>query len=198
MGLEIERQKEFIVDAVLNLHQKVKALEFLIEKYAEKESCEVSNITFGVFGDLMDLIHSLLWDNIVVNCYWLYEKNSERGLNWYIAQSASAVESVDRMEAQKKQIEALNDEMTRIKKFRDKWIVHRDKVAFNKYTEFWSKEKRVTLTDLRTLSNTAHEIVQENFPVSDLTNSGVHIPFVLTEWLMKKEGILNDLKYFAQ
>lgn len=185
MDKSLEEQKNFIVDAVLDLEQKTNALDYLVRKLDEKDVPEVK-LTLQVFDSLLEFIYLLLWDNIVVNLYWLYDRKGQRGLVWYLNEIKNSEPSRKKVDEQIKRIELLSGEIEKVKKFRNKWIAHRDKEPFEKYNEFWAKEARLTIQEIKTLTETALEIIQE--PV-DLTNSGIHIPFLLGEVFIKEDFV---------
>lgn len=80
---------------------------------------------------------------------------------------------------------------------RDKWVVHRDKKAVENPDRFF-KEIGLKLEDVKELVNTADEIIQEHFPVSDSNSFGIHRLFWVIEYVdmlpSKIEEIERELK----
>lgn len=187
MSKSLEEQKDFLIDAVLDLRQKVDALNYLIEKLDERDKPEVK-LAFDIFENLFEFIYLLLWDNVVIKLYWLFDKKGQRGLIWYLTEVKSKSElSENEINRQIERIELLNSEVEKVKRFRDKWIAHRDKEPFEKYEEFWAKEARLNISEIKSLTETAYEIIQEHFPVTDLTVSGINIPFLLSKVLYDED-----------
>lgn len=180
MDKSIEEQKDFLTGAVLDLKQKVDSLYYLIEKLSEREKPDVK-LAFDIFDDLLEFIYLLLWDNVTIKLHWLYDKKGQRGLIWYLNEAKSTSKlPQSKIDEQINRIELLSSEVEKVKRFRDKWIAHRDKEPFEKYEEFWAKEKKLTIHEIKSLTETAYEIIQEHFPVTDLTTSGINIPFLLS------------------
>jgi hypothetical protein len=189
MDKSLEEQKDFLIDAVLDLKQKVESLDFLIEKLKEQELPEVK-LTFQIFNSLLGFIYLLLWENITINLYWLFDKRKgQRNLIWYLNEAKSSTLSSPKIDIDKqiKRIESLNKEIEKVKRFRDKWIAHRDKQTFENYEEFWAKNARLTINEVKDLANCAYEIIQEHFPVTDLTSSGVNVPFLLSKVFIEED-----------
>ncbi len=195
MSKGLEEQKDFLIDAVLDLKQKADALDYLIGKLDEKEVPEVK-LTLELFDNLLEFVYLLLWDNVVVTLYWIYDHKGQRGLIWYLNQIRTFTHSEKKVDEQIAKIQSLSGEIKKVKKFRDKWIAHRDKEPLEKYDEFWKKEARLTIKEVEILSDTAFEIIQEHYPVTELTNSGIHIPFLLSEVLIK-ESFVSNLRYWG-
>ena len=187
MDKSLEEQKDFLTYAVLDLKQKLDSLDYLIEKLSEREKPDVK-LAFDVFEDLLEFIYSLLWDNVVIKLYWLYDKKGQRGLIWYLNEAKSTSKlSQSEIDNQIARIDLLSSEVEKVKRFRDKWIAHRDKEPFEKYEEFWAKEARLNIHEVKDLTESAYEIIQEHFPVSDLTTSGVNIPFLLSKVFIEED-----------
>ncbi len=192
MDKSLEEQKDFFTGAVLDLKQKVDSLDYLTEKLNEKEKPEVK-LTFDIFDDLLEFIYLLLWDNIVIKLYWLYDKKGQRGLIWYLNEAKSSANGLSETDIDKqiKRIELLDGEIDKVKRFRDKWIAHRDKEPFEKHEKFWAKEERLTINEVKNLTDNAFEIIQEHFPVTDLTTSGINIPFLLSKVFIEEDFIFE-------
>lgn len=203
LSKSLEEQKISVVDAVLDLEQKTNALVYLVGKLDEKDIPEVK-LALEVFDDLLEFIYLLLWESIVINLYWLYDRKGQRGLIWYLKQIKNSELSGKKVDEHLKRIESLNNEIDlnneieKVKKIRNKWIAHRDKEPYVKYGEFWKKETIPSIQEIKTLTETAFEIVQEP---GDATNSGINIPFLLGKVFieedfvskLKKWGLSNHL-----
>jgi AbiU2 len=190
MSKSLEEQKDFIIDAVLNLQHKADSLDYLIGKLKEKDTPKVK-IAFAVFDNLLEFVYLLLWENIVVNLYWLYDKKGQRSLIWYLKQMKASNPSEEKVDEQIKRIELLGSEIEKVKKFRNKWIAHRDKEPFEDWEEFWKKEGKLTIQEVKTLTETAFEIIQEHFSIPNSKNSGIQIPFLLSEVFVEEDFIFN-------
>lgn len=70
MSANIWEQKKTIIDAVLDLKNKLNAVEYILEKVKEPKG----KIALEIFDELLNSILFLLWESIVVNLSWLYEK----------------------------------------------------------------------------------------------------------------------------
>jgi hypothetical protein len=70
MSGNIEEQKKLIVDAILDLNRKLNAIEVILEEIQEPKG----RIALEIFDELIDSIYFLLWESIVVNLSWLYER----------------------------------------------------------------------------------------------------------------------------
>lgn len=205
MKSSLEKQKKLIVDAVFDLAKRLEALNYLLWKVEEIEKPE-NRVTFDVYDELLDLLHRLLWDSIVINLYWLYDKKGQRSLFWYLREiKTSNSSSVQKIDDQLKEIENLSDKIEKIKKFRDKWVAHRDKEPFENYDDFWKKEERPKIEEVELLVETASKIIHEHCPVCDLTTHGMQKLFGLIEtivkenpeflWKMKEFGDIENINY---
>lgn len=194
MDKSLEEQKDFLIGDVLDLKRKVDSLEYLIEKLKEREEPDVK-LTFQIFNDLLEFIYFLLWDNITVKLYWLYDKKGQRGLIWYLNEAKSSTVNPIQIDEQIKKIESLDDEIEKVKRFRNRWIAHRDKEPFEKHEEFWAKEAKLKMEHIKKLTDFACEIIQEHFPVNYSCDSGVHIPFLLSHVFNKEDFIYNLDEY---
>ncbi len=191
MDKSLEEQKDFLTAAVLDLKQKVDSLDYLIEKRKQNEDLEVK-LTFQIFNDLLEFIYSLLWDIITVKLYWIFDKRKgQRSLIWYLNEAKSSTLNSPEIDIDKqiKRIESLDKEIEKVKRFRDQWIAHRDKKTFESYEQFWAKDARLTINEVKKLTSCAYEIIQEHFPVTDLTTSGVNVPFLLSKVFIEEDFI---------
>lgn len=205
MNSNLDEQKELLIEAVLELQKKLNALKYILAKGKEENKPEIK-VAIGIFNEFLFFLHGLLWDSIVVNLYWLYDKKGERSIYWYLNQlkkfDSSFEQEVDKqiIEINKQEVE-----IKRVKKFRNKWVAHKDKEPFEKSEEFWKKEERLTIEEVEKLIEVASKIVQIECPISDLTTSGIHKMFALTHLIvyknpeflrkMKDYGIIERLDY---
>jgi hypothetical protein len=205
MSKSLEEQKELLVDAVLELQKKLNALKYLLVKGKQEDKPEIK-VAIGVFNDLFFFIHGLLWDSIVVNLYWLYDKKGQRSIYWYLAQLKKSEPSFEqKINEQVKEIDKLESEIKRVKKFRNKWIAHKDKEPFEKSEDFWKREETLTIEEVQKLVETASKIVQIECPIVDTTNHGIHKLFALTHlivsknpdflWKMEEYKVLERIDY---
>ena len=79
MANSLESQKNKIVDEILELNKRLKALKYLLNVIKEKEKPEYK-VAIDVYDEFFTLLHKLLWDSIVINLYWLYDKKGQRSL----------------------------------------------------------------------------------------------------------------------
>jgi len=201
----LEEQKELLIDTVLELQKKLNALNYILAKGKEENKPEIK-VAIAIYDDFLFFLHGLLWDSIVTNLYWLYDKKGQRSIYWYLNQVKKSDSSFEqKVDEQIKEIDKLENEIKRVKKFRNKWVAHKDKEPFEKSEEFWKKEERLTIEEVEKLIEVVSKIVQIECPVSDLTNSGIHKIFVLTHlilnknpdflWKMKEYGVIERLDY---
>lgn len=205
MDKSLEKQKDLLVDAVLELQKKLKSLKYILAKGKEADKPEIK-VAIGVFNDFLFFIHELLWDSIVINLYWLYDKRGQRSLYWYLIELRKSDSSFEQtVDKQIKEIDELESEIKRVKKFRNKWVAHKDKESFEKSEEFWKTEERLTIKEVEKLVEIASNIVQIECPIIDITSSEIHklfalIHFIVYEnpdllWKMKNYGLLERLEY---
>ena len=201
----LEKQKELLVDAVLELQKKLNTLKYILAKGKEESKPEIK-VVIGVFNDFLFFLHGLLWDSIVVNLYWLYDKKGERSIYWYLNQLKQSEPCIEqKIDEQIKGIDEIENEIKRVKKFRNKWIAHKDKEPFEKSEEFWKREERLTIEEVEKLVKIASNIVQIECPIIDTTSSGTHKLFALIHLIvyknpeflriMKDYGVIESLDY---
>ena len=205
MNKSLDEQKDLLVEAVLELQKKLKSLKYILAKGKEADKPEIK-VAIGVFNDFLFFIHGLLWDSIVINLYWLYDKKGQRSLYWYLNQLKKSEPSFEqKIDEQIKEIDELESEIKRVKKFRNKWVAHKDKEPFEKSEEFWKREERLTIEEVEKLVEIASKIIQTEIEIVDLTSSGIHKLFALTDLIalknpeflkkMKDYGVLERLDY---
>ena len=205
MANSLESQKNKIVDEILELNKRLNALKYLLNVIKEKEKPEYK-VAIDVYDEFFTLLHKLLWDSIVINLYWLYDKKGQRNLFWYLNQiEVSDPKAKVKIDIQLERVNTLTTEIDKVKKFRDKAIAHRDKKTFEESEEFWKKEERLNIQEVEMLVKTASEIMQEHFPIVDLTTSGIQKIFGLISLIvhknpdflriMKDYGVIEKLGY---
>lgn len=201
----LDVQKDKIVNEILELDKRLKALKYLLEVVKQKDSPEYK-VALAVYDEFLTLLYKLLWDSIVINLYWLYDKKGQRSLFWYLDQiEISNPKSTTKIDAQRRTIDSLVNEIDKVKKFRDKAVAHRDKKTFEESEEFWKKEERLNITEVEKLVTTAFEVMHEHFPITDLTTSGIQKIFGLIHLIvyenpdfldkMKESGLIEKLDY---
>ncbi|HEX8195783.1 MAG TPA: hypothetical protein VF571_06190 [Pyrinomonadaceae bacterium] len=189
MSKSVDEQKELIINAVLDLNQKLKALKYLLREAQDPEN----KIVVEIYNELLWFIHGLIWENIVINIGWLYDKNSylrdrkkNRSLFWYLEEIKKAsTSSESKVDAQLSRIDNLQAEVEKVRKLRNKWVAHKDKKFFENSAEL--QKAKITIQDLEILVKTAEEIIQEHHPITDLTGSGVERIFAVIE-ILKHEN----------
>ena len=219
----LEKQKELLVEAVLELQKKLNTLKYILAERKEESKPEIK-VAIGVFNDFLFFLHGLLWDSIVINLYWLYDKKGERSIYWYLSQLKQSephieqqideqIKEIDELENEIKRVKKFrnkwiahkDNEIKRVKKFRNKWIAHKDKEPFEKSEEFWKREERLTIEEVEKLVKTASNVVQIECPIVDTTSSGTHKLFALIHlivyknpeflWIMRDYGVIEKLDY---
>ncbi len=139
MSDSINKQKILIVDAVLDLKKKLNVIESLPEEAKLPEN----KVALKIFDELFEFVYLLVWESVVINVSWLYEKtwyekngnrvrkNKVRSLYWYIEeQKKSFPNKITTLDSQVLKIDNLEKTITKVRSIRNKWIAHRDKKAF--------------------------------------------------------------------
>jgi soluble cytochrome b562 len=200
----VGEQKLLLVGSILDLQEKLKTLEYILDEAKESEN----KVTFEFFDELFNFIYSLLWESLVINIGWIfhkkaYEKNKKqnRSLYWYLEQLRhSKSVSENEINDYLKRLDNLTNEVDKVLKVRDKWVANRDKKAFENPDKYL-KEVGLKLADVKILIKTAMEIIREKFPVTDLTSSGIHKLFWVIEYsdmLPKKIEEIKQKQKFAE
>ena len=207
MSANIWEQKKTIIDAVLDLKKKLNAIEYILEKVKEPKG----KIALEIFDELLNSIFFLLLESIVVNLSWLYEKTWRfdkhgkkikdkkiRSLFWYLEeQIKSNPQKADEFNLLITKADSLDALVKKLRSVRDKWVVHRDEKAVENPEKFL-EEVGLKLEDVKKLINSADEIIQEHFPISDSNSFGIHRLFWVVEYAdmlpSKIEEIERELK----
>jgi hypothetical protein len=145
MSDSINKQKILIVDAVLDLKKKLNVIESLPEEAKLPEN----KVALKIFDELFEFVYLLVWESVVINVSWLYEKtwyekngnrvrkNKVRSLYWYIEeQKKSFPNKITTLDSQVLKIDNLEKTITKVRSIRNKWIAHRDKKAFENPSKY--------------------------------------------------------------
>jgi hypothetical protein len=206
MSDSVLEQKLLIVDGILDLRKKIDAIEYILVKAKEPEG----EIAIEFFDELFEFLYLLLWESTVVNISWLYEENwrtqngkrvpkkQTRSLYWYLEEQKKSGPLVEaEVEGHLKSITGLKDKIIKVRAVRDKWLAHRDVRATGNPQEF-IRSIGLKLEDVQILIETAHEIVQKNFPTTDLTQSGIHKLFWIVEFPYHLPDEIEKIKRFRK
>lgn len=197
MSDNIGEQKFLVIDAVLDLKKKLNAIQYLLNQAKSPKN----KVALDIFNELFELIYRLLWESVVINVSWLYEKNWEinksgkrvvknrtRSLYWYLEeQKKSFPNKVVEFDSQLTKLDNLETTVNKVRFVRNKWVAHRDKKAFENPSEFL-KGIGLKLDDVKVLIDTADEVIQEHFPISDLTGTGISRLF----WVIDYADLLPE------
>jgi AbiU2 len=204
MSNNVGEQKLLIVNAVLDLNKKLKAIKYILDKAKQPES----KIALEIFDELFEFIYLLLWESVVINVSWLYEKDwkldkngkrikkkETRSLYWYLEEEKKSFPAkTSEFDTQIAKMESLEITVNKVRSVRDKWVAHRDKKAFENPSEFL-KGISLKLEDVKILIETADEIVLGNLPISDLTSTGIHRLFWAIEFADMLPEKIEEIKH---
>jgi len=191
MSGNIEEQKKLIVDAILDLNRKLNAIKVILEEIQEPKG----RIALEIFDELIDSIYFLLWESVVVNLSWLYErtwqldkngksikKKHTRSLYWYLEEQKNTFPTkTAEFNSQIAKIDALEATVKKLRSVRDQWVVHRDKKALENPDKFL-KNVGLKFEDVTLLINTSDEIIKEHVPVTDHNSFGISRLFWAIEY----------------
>ena len=115
MDNNLEEQKELLIEAVLELQKKFSALKYILAIGKEENKPEVK-VAIGIYSDFLFFIRGLLWDSIVINLYWLYDKKGQRSIYWYLNQVKKFDSSFEQeVDEQIREIDKLENEIKRVR-----------------------------------------------------------------------------------
>jgi hypothetical protein len=174
----------------------------LLKEFVEEKNKLAWN---SPLASLSSVLWDSLFDNLIVTLSWLYSSSSrdKRSLVWYLkqvranAKVLSKVFSDDELNGQFARIEAKKEIIEKVKTVRDKWVGHRDPIAFNNPEKFL-KDHEINLNEFESLIKVAEEIINEHFArfeeiycVFDLPINGINL-------LVKGEKARVDVIKFAE
>ncbi|MEQ1644924.1 MAG: hypothetical protein ABL959_15855 [Pyrinomonadaceae bacterium] len=193
----MEQEKEFVIAAVLDLETELRTLEYIGNRQRQSEN-QINDIVFDTFGALIYPMCTSIWHNAILKLYWLYDEKGQRGLRWFCGTLESPNEATIRW---KEAIDVNANELQKVRKFRDKWVAHRDKQASENPTEFWKDKERMTLKEARPLLTAAKALIEQDVKVMDATEFGIPKIFEVIDFLvqeypesiqaMKQKGIIS-------
>lgn len=179
----MSNEEETVIDAVLDLALKLEGIDCILENAEKAEG----QIALSVFGNLIEYIYILLWESIIINLQWMFEKparKESRGLYWFINNKRKSDPENDKRaewDTLEKELDWHLDVVKKVRLIRHKWLAHRDKKACKDPTQF-IKEVKLDLADVRLLIDVALKIVTKDFPVRRLGQLDVHKLFWAVEF----------------
>ena len=187
---DIEKQKEIFSDEVLHLQKLLNGFNFIFEKVEKNVEPDV-RIAIGIFDELFVLLFRLLGESIILNLSWLLDKRGHRSIYWYLNQLDLSDRHVkEKVEAARIQLDSIEAESQKVKRFRDKWIAHKDKEAFANPEKFWKEEGRLLLEEANKLVQIVMDIIQIECDFVDHTSSGIHKLFFLSKEVLLRDSML--------
>jgi hypothetical protein len=161
--MKAEGQQQLdIISAVLDLERKQKSIEYILEavkKPENKNAVEIHNA-------LLETLYRLLWENLILNICWLYDKKAKHNIFWhleYLKKIKTGFETeINSLIAK---IEKQENNVKKVRIVRNKWVAHRDEITFKNPDKFWA-ENKLLLKDIKEIVNAATEVTMEYFPVS--------------------------------
>lgn len=187
-------RQQIYKDVVFLMNTRLK----LLKEFADTKNRLAWN---SVLGGLSSVLWDSLFDNLIVTLSWLYSSSSrdKRSLIWYLNQVKANTKkfSADEIDNQLKRIDEIKDVIEKVKTVRDKWVGHRDPIAFNNPEQF-SEDYKINLNEFETLIHVAEEIIAEHFgrfedahPIFDLPINGIDL-------LVKGENSRVDIIRFGE
>ena len=152
-------------------------------------------------GGLSSVLYDSLFDNLIVTLSWLYSpaNRDKRSLVWYLNQVKANTDkfSSDEIDDQLKKIESVADIIDRVKTVRDKWVGHRDPIAFNNPKDFMDMNN-IQIADFESLIRLAEEIINEHFGRFEDAHLIFDLPINGIDLLVKGENSRVDIIRFAE
>lgn len=187
-------RQQIYKDVVFLMNTRLK----LLKEFADTKNRLVWN---SPLGGLSSVLWDSLFDNLIITLSWLYSSSSrdKRSLIWYLNQVKVNTKkfSDDEIDNQFKRIEKIKDIIEKVKIVRDKWVGHRDPVAFNDPEKF-SQDYKINLNELETLIRIAEEIINEHFGRFEDTAVLFDLPIHGIDLLVKGENSRVDIIRFAE
>lgn len=187
-------RQQIYKDVVFLMNTRLK----LLKEFADTKNRLVWS---SPLGGLSSVLWDSLFDNLIITLSWLYSSSNRdrRSLIWYLNQVKVNTKkfSDDEIDDQLKKIEKIKDTIEKIKIVRDKWVGHRDPVAFNDPEKF-SQEYKVNLSEFETLIRIAEEIINEHFGRFEDAEVLFDLPIHGIDLLVKGEKSRVDILHFAE
>ena len=159
-----------------------------------------NRVLWEALSGVFSVIYQSLFENLIITLSWLYSESKEdrRSLIWYLKQvkSHTQIFSDSEIEKQLEKIDQKKDIVAKLKTVRDKWIAHRDPIAFNNPNEFLNVNK-IELQDFEILIKLAEGIIQEHYNKFEDTQVVFDIPtpgiYALCSSVEARKDLLNFL-----
>jgi AbiU2 len=196
MSNNVDSQKKLIWSAVTDLNKEVDALKYLLQANTQE-----NQTTISIFDQLLGRILMLLWKSIVIDISWLFDekdflrdKKKNRSLFWYSDQVRSASPLLaNKLDEQFNKFSELQDEYKKFRRIRDKWLVHREKISFEKPEEFWEGDLP-NIKDVDRFLEIANAVIQVDGEKVDITPSvGIGKLFLLLRKLEQESPEFNRI-----
>ncbi len=168
-----------------------------------KELSDTKNLLVwrSPLGSLASVLWDSLFDNLIVTLSWLYSSASrdKRSLIWYLNKVKENMSefSDEEIDNQIERINEIADIIDKVKTVRDKWVGHRDPVAFND-PESFLQTYNVNLNELETLIRCAEKIINEHFGRFEDSHVIFDLPINGIDLLVKGESSRVDIIRFAE
>lgn len=187
-------RQQIYKDGVFLMNTRLK----LLKEFADTKNRLVWN---RPMGSLSSVLWDSLYDNLIVTLSWLYSSSSrdKRSLIWYLNQVRANTKkfSDDEINSHFRKIEEIKDVIEKVKTIRDKWVGHRDPVAFNDPEKF-SQNYTINLNEFETLIRVAEEIINEHFGRFEETTVLFDLPIHGIDLLVQGETSRVDIIRFAE
>ena len=191
---ELKKYRDQIyLDIIFLLNTRLK----LLKEFSERKNDILWTMAVG---GLSETFYRSLADNLVTTLSWIFSesKNDKRSLRWYLNQVKENVAGVkDEIDKQLEKLDSVNDIVDRIKTVRDKWVAHRDPIAFNNPNDFLEKIN-ISFEDFESLIKLVEEITNEHFEWFDDTSVDFDLPINGIEIMAKGEKARLALIDFAR
>jgi hypothetical protein len=168
-----------------------------LKEFSEKKN----NILWEMaVGGLSETFYRSLADNLITTLSWIFSEsnNDKRSIRWYLNRvKENVVESGDEIDEQLERLDNVNDVVNKIKTVRDKWVAHRDPVAFNNPNDFLEKIN-ISIDDFESLIKLLEEIVNAHFERFEDTSVDFDLPINGIDIMTKGEKSRISLIDFAK
>lgn len=187
-------RQQIYKDVVYLMNTRLK----LLKEFADGRNQLVWN---SPLAGLSSVLWDSLFDNLIVTLSWLYSSASrdKRSLIWYLNKVKDNTDkfSDDEIDNQLKRIEETKDIIEKVKTVRDKWVGHRDPIAFNDPEKFL-QDYEINLNELEASIRIAEKIISEHFGRFDDSHPIFDLPINGIDLLVKGENSRVDIIRFAE
>ena len=187
-------RQQIYKDVVFLMNSRLK----LLKEFADEENRLAWK---SPLGSLSSILWDSLFDNLIITLSWLYSSSGrdKRSLIWYLNKVKENTNkfSDEEIYSQFEKINKVADTIDKVKTVRDRWIGHRDPVAFNDPENFL-QSYNVNLGELEVLIRTAEEIINEHFGRFEDAHVIFDLPINGIDLLVKGESSRIDIIRFAE